>query len=414
MPRPPLAPRLAALKPWWPHLSPYARQVVTDYVAGLAPEDIANAQRTTKRAVEVAASTALVRLRGLEFKYRTGAGAMSLASNDQGVGAPLVEAAKAAPAGQEEGAEPRPAGVTQESSGPPPPTERRKIGRRGRGCVCQNGRGWRWQLRENTRISVYSPTYPTRELAEAARDSYFADRPFPDPPPAGPQRCSACDGTGHNRRHCPTRIGSPDLGPFVKQNVGCKADLDLSSGATLVPTPTPVVLEPLPDTTPTAPALERARAKLARRAVNGWSGRPLSSTAAPRDRLTRDERRTGEEIDYPDDVKRPISRHECADMPRPCPFVSCSHHLYLDVNPTTGALKFNFPHLEVWEMKETCSLDVADRGGITLEEVGAILNLTRERIRQVEVRGLEKIKDANGNELGLSPEAGEGYSSHGR
>ena len=91
-------------------------------------------------------------------------------------------------------------------------------------------------------------------------------------------------------------------------------------------------------------------------------------------------------------------------MPRPCPFVSCSHHLYLDVNPETGAIKLNFPHLEVWEMAETCSLDVADRGGITLEEVGAILNLTRERIRQVEVRGLYKIKDHTGNELGLPPE----------
>ena len=44
-------------------------------------------------------------------------------------------------------------------------------------------------------------------------------------------------------------------------------------------------------------------------------------------------------------------------------------------------------------MAETCALDVADRGGITLEEVGAILNLTRERIRQVEVRGLGKLRE---------------------
>jgi len=36
---------------------------------------------------------------------------------------------------------------------------------------------------------------------------------------------------------------------------------------------------------------------------------------------------------------------------------------------------------------------VADRGGITLEEVGEIMNLTRERIRQVELRGLEKLRD---------------------
>jgi Sigma-70, region 4 len=136
----------------------------------------------------------------------------------------------------------------------------------------------------------------------------------------------------------------------------------------------------------------------------GRDGRVRSKTIAPK-RLTRDEKKLSELLVYPNDVARPASRHECtSSMQRPCPFVSCSHHLYLDVNPETGAIKLNFPHLEVWEMAETCSLDVADRGGITLEEVGAILNLTRERIRQVEVRGLAKIKDSSGDELGLPPE----------
>ncbi len=79
-------------------------------------------------------------------------------------------------------------------------------------------------------------------------------------------------------------------------------------------------------------------------------------------------------------------------LERPCPFVSCQHHLYLDVSARTGAIKLNFPDLEVWEMTETCALDVADRGGTTLEEVGAIMNLTRERIRQVEVKGLAKLQ----------------------
>jgi hypothetical protein len=37
-------------------------------------------------------------------------------------------------------------------------------------------------------------------------------------------------------------------------------------------------------------------------------------------------------------------------------------------------------------------LDVADRGGTTLEDVGAIMNLTRERIRQVEVKALAKLE----------------------
>lgn len=97
---------------------------------------------------------------------------------------------------------------------------------------------------------------------------------------------------------------------------------------------------------------------------------------------------------YPEDTaaQRPRTRAECLEGARPCPFVSCQHHLYLDVSPRTGAIKLNFPDLEVWEMTETCALDVADRGGTTLEEVGAIMNLTRERIRQVEVKGLAKLQ----------------------
>ena len=92
------------------------------------------------------------------------------------------------------------------------------------------------------------------------------------------------------------------------------------------------------------------------------------------------------------ETQRPRSRAECATGPRPCMFISCKHHLYLDVNPSTGSIKLNFPDREVWELENTCALDVADRGGITLEEVGAIMNLTRERIRQVETRGLLKLR----------------------
>jgi hypothetical protein len=92
------------------------------------------------------------------------------------------------------------------------------------------------------------------------------------------------------------------------------------------------------------------------------------------------------------DRARPRSRADCANGARPCMFVSCKHHLYLDVNPSTGSIKLNFPDKEIWELGETCALDVADRGGITLEEVGCIMNLTRERIRQVETRGLLKLR----------------------
>ena len=109
-------------------------------------------------------------------------------------------------------------------------------------------------------------------------------------------------------------------------------------------------------------------------------------------RMTKRELELGR-ILYPEveDVEQPRMRADCVDGARPCPFVSCKHHLYLDVSARTGAIKINFPDLDVWEMSETCALDVADRGGTTLEEVGAIMNLTRERIRQVEVKGLAKL-----------------------
>ena len=116
-------------------------------------------------------------------------------------------------------------------------------------------------------------------------------------------------------------------------------------------------------------------------------------------RLTKEELRIGALL-YPErSYWRPQTRKECANVSRPCPYVSCKYHLYVDVNPNTGSIKINFPDREVWELKNSCALDVAEQGGITLEEVGEILNLTRERIRQVEVRGLLKLKEGGGDEL---------------
>ena len=92
------------------------------------------------------------------------------------------------------------------------------------------------------------------------------------------------------------------------------------------------------------------------------------------------------------DASRPKVRGDCAEGERPCPYVSCKYNLYVDVNPRTGSVKMNFPDKELWELAETCALDVADRQGITLEEVGVIMNLTRERVRQLEMRGLTKLR----------------------
>ena len=151
------------------------------------------------------------------------------------------------------------------------------------------------------------------------------------------------------------------------------------------PTATPSETEVHDDAVPTGdpkPIVRRSRAK----------------TIAMK-RLTKEELRIGALL-YPErSYWRPQARGECANVARPCPYVSCKYHLYIDVNPNTGSIKVNCPDREVWELGNSCALDVAEQGGITLEEVGEILNLTRERIRQVEVRGLMKLKEAGGEDL---------------
>lgn len=93
-----------------------------------------------------------------------------------------------------------------------------------------------------------------------------------------------------------------------------------------------------------------------------------------------------------DAMPRPKTRGECARGVRPCPFVSCQHHLYLDVSAKNGSMKLNFPDLEPDELEESCALDVADRGGVSLETVAVTMNLTRERIRQIEIKSIAKAR----------------------
>lgn len=88
---------------------------------------------------------------------------------------------------------------------------------------------------------------------------------------------------------------------------------------------------------------------------------------------------------------RPKVRGDCFKFPRPCPYVSCRHHLYIDIKGTS--MKINFPDFHPWELPFSCSLDVAALGDFTLEEIGAMTNLTRERIRQIIAAALPKIRD---------------------
>ena len=82
----------------------------------------------------------------------------------------------------------------------------------------------------------------------------------------------------------------------------------------------------------------------------------------------------------------------------PCPYVSCRHHLFLDVD-REGEIRFTqqepfdedgAPRLD--ELQVTCSLDVAGWDNITLETIGGILDVSFERVRQVEARALEHLR----------------------
>ena len=144
---------------------------------------------------------------------------------------------------------------------------------------------------------------------------------------------------------------------------------------------------------------------------------------------------------------------DCVGRPRPCPWVSCKYHLLVDVlekgtlmvnagKTTEGegprrrrrvvtrrvgvvsvrALTKKRPtskwgmeamsrmdkaedalfaalHSAIWTGAPTCLLDVAEQGPLTLEQTGGILNITRERVRQLEVRALAKLNGEAGEEM---------------
>ncbi len=123
---------------------------------------------------------------------------------------------------------------------------------------------------------------------------------------------------------------------------------------------------------------------------------PVSRRAAtsPVKRYKREHQRVGALL-YPEHFKRPSTRADCIDAPRPCPYVGCRHHLYLDVGHR-GSIKFNFPDLEPWELTWTCALDIADAGERpAFETVGRLLNITRARAQQIEFDARCNVARAN-------------------
>ena len=137
-------------------------------------------------------------------------------------------------------------------------------------------------------------------------------------------------------------------------------------------------------------------------------GIPPKKTLAVR-RITRLELAAGraelQALGADEPYERPRTRSDCARVPRPCPYVACKYSLYLDVSET-GSIILNFPHLEPGEMpaEQSCALDLAERGAMTLEDIAVVTNLTRERIRQVESKALVRRARPAAVAMGLGPD----------
>jgi hypothetical protein len=99
-------------------------------------------------------------------------------------------------------------------------------------------------------------------------------------------------------------------------------------------------------------------------------------------------------------VQRPRTYGECAELvPGPCPFVSCANHLFIDVNPRTGHIKFNFPGKEPWQLLETCASRVVDKyGALSAARVGVFTNRSDAAVLKIERIARKKLAVIGGDD----------------
>jgi len=84
-----------------------------------------------------------------------------------------------------------------------------------------------------------------------------------------------------------------------------------------------------------------------------------------------------------------LNLYEATDGPcmarvEPCTRTMCRYHIHSDARKLQITKSV--------EIETTCSLKLANRGGMTLEEIGSIMGLTRERVRQIETKGTTRLR----------------------
>jgi hypothetical protein len=117
---------------------------------------------------------------------------------------------------------------------------------------------------------------------------------------------------------------------------------------------------------------------------------------------------SGEDDEFHRRWRDPVTRADCANIHRPCPYAGCRHNLLVDITYETrgnrslndrqavpDGVKFASAAREPDELpaNRSCSLDVAEEGGMTLAEVAESFGCVRENIRLIEVKALTKLRD---------------------
>lgn len=94
-------------------------------------------------------------------------------------------------------------------------------------------------------------------------------------------------------------------------------------------------------------------------------------------------------------LRPPKTRGDCAHGVRPCPWVRCKWHMVWEhqQGATRGFGRYTYhpEQVDIFDLADTCVLDVADRGPVTLEEVGNAIGSSRERVRQIEAKALSRL-----------------------
>lgn len=85
-------------------------------------------------------------------------------------------------------------------------------------------------------------------------------------------------------------------------------------------------------------------------------------------------------------ANRPKTRGDCVNGPRPCPWVGCKYHMWLEVGKG-GHITYR----PGCDEDESCVLDIADRGGEEGSTIARYMGISRSRADQIYWRAMKKM-----------------------